>query len=288
VISTKINVCEPLCDSAQKMWEQARTSCDSTCRDYHASWQFLRLLKVISSIHGDRDFFLETTRQLARDRELKKILISAAADYGTLAHVLAACRAEGVEPEITLVDLCPTPLLNNQWYAERFHADVKIVQSDILTYCQNSKFDMVCTHSFLGRFSPTGREQLLRTWHDLLRPGGWVLTSKKVRPTHVAATVTYDDNDADIFVEKLRSAVLRYEKVLDVELSDLLEAGRAYVMTKFNYNLRSSDELGELFTCNGFELIRVDTPERLSPDVDPPSVVARDHGQRVRILARRK
>ncbi len=86
---------EPLQESAPLMWRQAQQSCGPQCRSYHGVWQYLRMLGVITSIRGDGAYFIDAVRRLAREGELKRVLISGAADYGTLAHVLAGCRPNG-------------------------------------------------------------------------------------------------------------------------------------------------------------------------------------------------
>jgi hypothetical protein len=70
-------------------------------------------------------------------------------------------------------------------------------------------------------------------------------------------------------------------------LDELLQAGRDYVRTKFNYNLRSPEELQAVFTATGFEVVELDTPEPLPASIDKPSVVEHGNSRRVRVLARR-
>ena len=49
----------------------------------------------------------------------RRVLISGAADYSILAYVLWACRENGLDAEVTVLDRCDTPLLLNTWYAEQ-------------------------------------------------------------------------------------------------------------------------------------------------------------------------
>ena len=66
-----------------------------------------------------------------------------------------------------MLDLCATPLRLNEWYAARHGLAVRAVCSDILAFAQASPFDMICTHSFLGRFAPEVRPKLVARWHEL-------------------------------------------------------------------------------------------------------------------------
>jgi len=48
---------------------------------------------------------------------------------------------------------------------------------------QLHKFDVICTDAFLTRFNPNDGERVLRTWADLLRPHGRILTTIRVAPS---------------------------------------------------------------------------------------------------------
>jgi hypothetical protein len=107
-----------------------------------------------------------------------------------------------------------------------------------------------------------------------------------VRPGHAEPTISYSNAQADAFEARLRKAALAYPGQLDVGLDELCQAGRAYALGKFNYNLRSPEELQAVFTATGFEVVDLDTPEPLPASIDKPSVVEHGNSRRVRVLAR--
>src|SRR3546814_11783469 len=62
-------------------------------------------------------------------------------------------------------------------------SDVCSSDLPVLDYDGGARFDVVCTHCFLGYFTPEQRPALMAKWFSLLRPGGRVLTVTPIRPT---------------------------------------------------------------------------------------------------------
>lgn len=269
------------------MWREAQHLCSDHCRAYHGVWQYLLLLDVIRGLRSDRAFLIQTLRERLRSERIERVLVSGTADYAMPACVLAAARLENQSPSITVVDRCATPLAISDWYARQVSADFETVQSDILEYRGAAPFDLICTHSFIARFEPEVRNRLLCHWRDLLRPGGWVLTSHRARPGLDAERVRYDDATIERFVASVRTAADNFAAPLGVSREDLLREARKYAQAKSNFNLRSGDEVAAHFTHNGFEIVARDELVSNSMTGDHPPVQASSGSYRVRLLARR-
>jgi SAM-dependent methyltransferase len=280
--------------SAPIAWRTASTSCyrdpetGETCADYHRTWQYLLLLGVRSSTHTDTPFLLDTFRALAR-RGNRRILVSGSADYAMLAHILRACELEDAEPDVTVLDRCETPLILNRWYAARAGISIETIQSDAISFAASDPFDIVCTHSFVGWFSPKDRQRLLATWSGNLRPGGHVITTRRVREaTCGEGRHAYDAEELQRFEETVRRAALARHDRLDVDADELLRAAMNDARTRVRYTTASSQELVSLFERSGLEVLVADTDASTPGSEDLPSGPIRGAGKRVRIVARRK
>ncbi len=253
---------EPLADSAPLARRIAARCCrrdpatGETCAWYHGLWQYLRLLDI-GTVPGDHGaFFADALRAPLGERPRPRILISGAADYGTLAQVLRACRRAGTDADITVVDICATPILLCRWYARRTSTRLATTVADILDYAAPAPFDMVCTHSFLGNFDGAARRRLVARWRDLLRPGGRVVTVNRIRAADSPVLTSFTPEQTEALLDRLRTAAARGAPGLDLDGERLLAMARAYAERKRTFTVRSPDEMRALFTDNGFAVER--------------------------------
>ena len=116
-----INIDEPLADSAPIARDFAGKFClknkqsGKDCSWYHGFWQELRLMGLATSPEHHSSFFPQAMEILRQGRKSLRILISGSADYSILAHMVHACRVSDIDPELTIVDSCETPLRLNNW-----------------------------------------------------------------------------------------------------------------------------------------------------------------------------
>jgi hypothetical protein len=241
------------------------------CAWYHGLWPYLRALGAVSSPSRHAEFLGETLRSLARDRTYRRVLICGAADHAMLAHVLWAYRQEANAPvDVTVVDVCETPLVLNRWYARQLGASVETRATDVLEYDATRPFDVVCTHSFLGRFGSAGRQRLIAKWRQLLRRDGKVLTVNRIRPSTTEDEVPFTPDEARAFQEAvLRRAAERPD--LGVTPEQLTEALTAYVARYRTHPVRSRQEVSDLFSTGGFTIDRLDPRDAGGRSGDAPS-----------------
>jgi SAM-dependent methyltransferase len=171
------------------------------------------------------------------------VLVSGSADYSMPAHVLAAFAREGAAVDLTVVDRCETPLYLSHWYGERVGIPIATVRSDILTYRSATPFDVVLTNSFLGNFDAASRPALVRAWRELLRLGGALLFTNRLRPHAEASPVTFSTKQRDDFCEAARREGKRWQAVFGFDPEHVATWARIYAERFVSFPLRSADEI---------------------------------------------
>jgi SAM-dependent methyltransferase len=225
-----------------------------SCAWTHGFWQHLRLMGLASGPGRHAEFFRRAFDRVEAPSGAPRVLISGTADYSMLAHVLGAFRARSVEPEITVLDLCETPLALCRWFAERAGCDIVTWRGDVLDYREPARFDALCTHSFLSYFSPERRLDLLAKWRELLRPGGRAITVNALRPGPASELVGLSPAQA----LALRENVLRWTQAnrsrLRVEPPELVRDAEIYAARLGFWRVQSGEEVRDAFERSGFRV----------------------------------
>ena len=282
---------EPLAESAPVAWGLAPSLCagdpasHDSCLWYHRIWQYLRLLDIITSIRTNTTFLLATLERLAPTHP--RVLISGSADYAMLAHLREAFGSRPLD--VTLVDLCATSVRMNQWYADRYGLALTPVCGDALSVETDRPFDLVCTHNFVGRFDPASRQRLVERWHAVLRPGGVVVTTQRVRPGERSRKASYSEAAARALAEKVMAAARVYPGALGATVPELGEVAYQYALRKGAYVIESPAEIVAPFQRAGFEVNLVDEGGgQAERQADRPSSTAGLETYRMRLVANRR
>ncbi len=265
--------------SAPLAWKLAPQLCrrdpatGENCAWTHGLWQILRILGVVGSIEYRSDYFRRALEGVSGSTP--RVLLSGAADYATLECVLALFRARGVEPQITVVDMCETPLALNRWYAERVACTIETHCSDIMDFESENPFDAICTDAFIGRFPQDRRTALVARWHDLLRPGGLAVTYNRLRRNGGSAAVGFSTAQADGFARAVRAAAGPLQTMLEIAPETLEQHARLYAERHVTYPLQSEQELRDLFERAGFSVDNLElsrTDAGAAPAASGPSI----------------
>lgn len=273
---------EPLAISAPIAWQHAQKTCrknpvdDSSCLWNHGLWQFLRLMRLSGTAANRSGFYQRTLRAFFEENRTPRILVSGTADYAMLAQIVFAAQQTGATPDVTVVDICETPLYLNRWYAERRGIQIETVCSNMLDFKSSSSFDMVCTDSFLGRFPHALWPRLMTRWHALLRAdGGRLLTASQLRPASDPDCRVFDEKQTITFRDKVLDVVRQENMRFGLDTEELAHAVTQYCKNQFSYPLRSESQLRQIIENAGFFID--DLPVIISgsikyKDIDSPTV----------------
>ena len=261
---------------------------DYKCDWYHGFWMYLRAMGISKASGGQAGFLVTRLRELARGGESPRVLITGSVDYSMPSHALWAYDAEGATQELTLLDICETPLALTRWYAERHGRTVETRCQDILTFAPDRQFDVAMTNSFFGSFSPELRPRLFESWARILRPGGKLVFSNRLRPDAVGLN-QFSADDTNVFCDTVMSEITKLPAHLREDLDSIAAAARTYAERFISHPLRTTDEVEQLLAAAGF---RIDVLEvahhggRSSRAVSGPSI--NQQADYVRVMATRR
>jgi SAM-dependent methyltransferase len=286
---------EPLIESAPLAWHEAPRLCHrdertgATCLWYHRVWQYLRLLGIVSTVGTNDAFLNRVLREYARSDDHRRLLIAGTADYGMLARVTRAYDDERRASEVTVLDRCETALLLNQWYAERVGRPIQVVCADALEFQRPQAFDLICTHNFLGRFDDRQRRRLISTWRALLRPGGIVVTTLRIRPGSTETRITYSESQARELRDRVIAAATASRESLPVPPAELGHAAFEYAVRKDSHAIASNEGITDAFERAGFEIVLADKGGgRSERERDRPASTAGTDTYRMRLIAKKR
>lgn len=265
--SAALELEEPMITTAPIAHELAAVLCQGNhvssedCSWYHSIWQYLRIFNMVSTPTWHSQFYLNTLRNFADLGQYRRILISGTADYSMLAHVLWAYKQMPTPPAVTILDLCDTPLLLCKWYAKSISTPVDTVAVDIQTYQPDLPFDVVATDAFLTRFSKESRRAVVRSWHNLLRPAGRVVTTVRLEPGLSRPIAKATPEQADAFRRKAFDEAQRWQGFLTLQPERIAVLAQRYAERMISYSFGSDGEITSLFQEEGFAVTSLSTVE---------------------------
>lgn len=212
-------IAEPLLVGAPIAFRTAFEHCPpldapGSCRAYHAVWQYLRLAGEARSLTVDGGIYAAAAEWLAKAGTLRRVLVTATADYSMLACLAFGARRGGAEPSFHIVDRCASTLAINRWYGERLGLKVDVTQSDVLAFEGSDRYDLVCSHSFLHWVGSENRPALFRLWRGLLSDEGRLCFSNRVWRDHYR----YEPEEMDRRVERIVTGTVEALKRQSVPL----------------------------------------------------------------------
>ena len=167
-------IVEDLPQMARALFDLALSNCGA-CRDYHATWGFLRAAGLRRGAVADFDSFSADFTGL---RAKPRILITGCADTGQL--TLVANLLAGSSPSITLVDRCATPLQLCADFARQNGIDLEIRQGSVEEMRDVGRYDAIFSHEFLGFVDEGKRLALLKVLRRALVPNGRVVIAQRI------------------------------------------------------------------------------------------------------------
>jgi len=270
--------------------EHCRHTAVADCTWYHGVWPYLRALGVAKTAGGHATFLADSLRALVASGDVCRVLISGAADDAMTLIALEALRDATVRPQLTLIDLCDTPLALSRWSVGRLGGAVSTCRTDILDYAAEAPFDVVMCNSFLSYFDPTMRPRLFARWASLLRSGGKLVLTNRLRPGMPAAALGFTADQAQVFCAAVRREAERQKAAIGLDPATLEGWARVYTARFKSFPVGSIDEVLELLASAGFVPDQIDTAR--FPGLPGRAAVAgpssSDRADYVRVLATRR
>ena len=228
-----------------------------TCDWYHGTWQLLRLLNMVA-VPPWYAFYHDALTRVLRAKPDADVLISALADYGMLATLHEAVVAAGASPTITICDICETPLLSAQWYADRHGFEIRCLRDDLLTSPElpAGGFDLVVTDELLTVLPAEDKPRIVARWKEFLRPGGVVVTTAMIgSPTTPELRAGYAERARRLLDEHPG----RFENA-GATREELTERFEHFAGYHTRHMLRDEEELRALFAGFDLEFTKTVTP----------------------------
>ncbi len=250
---------EPLTQSAPAMAALSDFLCKgdhlnrNDCSWYHRAWQYLRLLDLVSTPTWHSRFYLHAFSEHVRNGRKPRILISGTADYSMLAYILYTFNRINSKADVTVLDLCDTPLMISRWYAAKNKTGISTVKEDILKYAPANKFDFVVTDAFLTRFSRRDQCKVLDKWSDLIKRTGRIVTTVRLDPLAESnRSIKPSQKEIENFVERAERLAELWRDFVLLDPGQIGLLAREYAERMVSHAVRDRRELEEMFEAAGF------------------------------------
>ena len=208
-IQTREADIERLGEIAAEAYAVAGRFCGS-CRNLHALWPYIRLSRSSTGLERSGSV-LETALRAFITTGLRKILIAGAADTGLLSLVLRAANdfvlraANDFDVDVTVLDVCASPLELCRRLAGQWSIPVRTVKQDLADLDERQTFDLVLVHGTLHFIAGEKRLNVLARIHRALRPNGrLVLLFNTSRPSTIRKDDKLHVDYAESVVNELR------------------------------------------------------------------------------------
>lgn len=246
-----IDLEEPLSLSCEMMSQVARVLCTSnhvdreSCEWYHGTWQYLRLLNLVSTPTWHDAFY---RRELALvGGPAPRVLISGTADYSLLAYVVGALGKRANMASISVLDMCDTPLFACKWFAKSSGIRITTMPDDILspTALAAMEFDLICSDAFLTRFSEVDAARVLRVWRRALSSTGRIVTT--IRVYDRALPLSSSEERYERFRRRAQQRARPWLPYLDIGENELAELADAYARRMQSHSKGDREQIKALF-----------------------------------------
>jgi len=242
---------------SEELCEGSYMDSGGSCAWYHGSWQYLRMLDVVSTPDWHGDFYRRNISRLFSGKEEIKVLICGLADYAMLSHVLDGCKSAKVKANILVFDLCRTPLEICKWYSHKYPTDFNMEtrRGDALNpQLENEYFDLIVTDAFLTRFTKNDQRKVVANWTHALKHNGIILTTIRMDRESRKWPARATKSEVDSFQERVWNLAIDRAGLLLSELAEeqIKKMAGEYASRMTSYPFGNKDEIKELF--RGFDL----------------------------------
>ncbi|MEQ1901503.1 MAG: class I SAM-dependent methyltransferase [Devosia sp.] len=241
----------------------------NACGDFHISVAVRRTAPTMVGMDFDGDDYVELLGKAIshrRDRGLPlTILIAGAADTAIYALVLkAAVRVGGEEMarrlDVTIIDLCETPLEMCRKYADHHRLSLSTARSDLGDFQPDRRFGLIAMHGVLPFFPQTRRLEYLQ------RIGSWLDDEGRLVS---AVQINEDDKtkESEAQIGKrlglLDEFIANYPEVAAVDVDDIRSRMRRAIAIRRSYPrlFADLDHLTAFHTAANLDIVEQRTVE---------------------------
>jgi hypothetical protein len=222
------------------------------CAAYHGIWPYIVWFGLATPPQLQKTFYRDALAELLHAGR-RRILLSGAADYNLPATAWWACLMAGSVPDLTLIDICETPLNLSVWFAAQAGLPLETARADTLDYRSAQPYDAILAHSFFGNFGPERWPDLIRAWRDLLAPGGRVVLVNRLRP-EATDLIRFTPAQVEDLRWRFLAAAERRTADLPLPLADIAALIDGFAAHNVVFPLRSRDDFIALFEAAGFTI----------------------------------
>ena len=245
-----------LIESCQLMYDIANKECsggvldEKSCGWYHSAWQYLRILDKVSSPTWHFNFYYKSFFDYLSNES--KVLITGTADYTLLALLYFVATKKNVKPQIWVCDICRSPLLICQHFANVNKFSLSVIQENILTFDINETFDIITTDAFLSRFYLTQKKKIISKWNSLLSNQGKIITTIKVDENIALDEESKVIDKKDSYVRDVEILVAKSE--LKNQINRILNLAETYITKIVSIPFSGQKEIENVFSEHGFRI----------------------------------
>jgi SAM-dependent methyltransferase len=162
---------EPLRDLAGEAYQLSDRLCGS-CRDLHGLWPYIRLSRASTGVEARESRLQDELRDLF-DRGFRRVLIAGSQDTGLLTLIVHV--GAGHDVEITVLDICETPLELCRRLAKQWSLSIATIRRDLFELSMEQRFDTVLVHGTLQFIAADRRLEVLKRLRRAIRPAGQLI-----------------------------------------------------------------------------------------------------------------
>lgn len=232
--------------------------CSSHCYGYHQGWILLQSLGLISGLSIERESIVLQLKEEKKAHLIRSVLIVGAADSGLLSIVHEAFADETTFLDITVLDLCPTPLTINKEYAQWMGFSIKTMCENFLESFDTKQYDLILSHSILSFIPENKRSLFIAGYSKSLAQGGSVLVYQSIRPDCDVTVLKFEESQImewKSLAKKTLSQKHERFKWLNETLLELIVS--EFCHTKKTFPVYSEEEVLGYFTDSKMKAIAI-------------------------------
>ena len=229
--------------------------CTDSCRGYHQAWPLLQVLQLISGLSVERKEIVQHLQQRNNDLKVKSVLIAATADFGLLSVLHEAFGETIKDIDVTVVDMCQTPLNLCSAYATQMGFEIETIQENLMYFDKEKKYDVIIGHSILSFIMPNDRYDFIDNLTSHLTSNGQIFLYQSIRPDKVNEILKFDKKETVQWIENAMVAYHKFKNRLQwLSEENLKKLIVEFCRVKQTYAVSSEANITDIFSKLGYHV----------------------------------